>query len=134
MESSEPVKSLLSAIPLASSHSPPPLALTPTIHHTMTNYHDTTLSAFSLWPDALATGEETAAWTQPVVYAGPSEVDGEGIPLDILDLVLAGGQSGRSRMEAPTSETDFVSIQYSPSGWERTHVCHSPPAGCLEAR
>ena len=75
----------------------------------MTNYHDTTLSAFSLWPDALAIGEEMAAWTQPAAYAGPSEVDGEGIPLDILDLILAGGQSVRSRMEAPMTETEFVS-------------------------
>jgi hypothetical protein len=74
------------------------------------NSAPTDLSTFWLWPDALAAGEEEiAAWAQPDEYAQPG-VANEGIPLDIIDAVLAWGQSGTSRMEAPTSQTDFVSI------------------------
>jgi hypothetical protein len=73
------------------------------------NSAPTNISAFSLWPDALTVGEEEiAAWAQPDEYAQPG-VANEGIPLDIIDAVLAWGQSGTSRMEAPTSQTDLVS-------------------------
>ena len=65
--------------------------------------------AFSLWPDALVAGEKMTAWAQHAGYA-QLEVDGEGIPLDILDSVLAWGQNEKSRIEAPTSQTDFVRI------------------------
>lgn len=69
------------------------------------------LPAFALWQDALAAGEEMAAWAppQPAIYTKP-RVDGEGIPLDILDSVLAWGQSGMSRIEASTSQANFVSV------------------------
>lgn len=74
------------------------------------NYPDTVpanLPAFSFWPDALA----MAAWAQshPAGYAQPGVRD-DGIPLDIMDSVLAWGQSGRSRIEAPISRNNFVSI------------------------
>jgi hypothetical protein len=70
----------------------------------------TNLSAFSLWPDAwVASEEEIVAWAQPAEYTEPG-VATEGIPLDILDAVLAWGQSGTSRIEAPASQIDFVSI------------------------
>ena len=78
----------------------------------MMNYPNTVanLPAFSFWPDTLAAGEEMAAWAQshPAGYAQPGVRD-EGISLDILDSVLAWGQSGRSCIEAPTSRNDFVS-------------------------
>ena len=57
------------------------------------NYPNTDLSAFSLWPDAPAVGEEEmAVWAQTAGYA-PKRLD-EGIPLDILDATLAWGPSG----------------------------------------
>ena len=77
----------------------------------MMNYPDTAPvddpPAFSLWPDALAAGEEMMAWAKPAVYAQLG-VDGEGIPLDILDSVLAWGRSGS--IDAFNSQTNFVSI------------------------
>ena len=76
----------------------------------MMNYHDAVpadLPAFSHWPDALVVGEEMATWTHPAGYGQP-DVEGKGIPLDILDSVLAWGQSGRSCMEVPMSEIEFV--------------------------
>ena len=109
---SDALKASSPHFPLASSYSPLPLALTPTIHHTMMNYHDAVpadLPAFSHWPDALAVGKEMATWTHPAGYGQP-DVDGEGIPLDILDSVLAWGQSGRSCIEVPMTETEFVRI------------------------
>ena len=88
---SDALKASSPHFPLASSYSPLPLALTPTIHHTMMNYHDAApaaLPAFSHWPDALVVGEEMATWTHPAGY-GQLDVEGKGIPLDILDSVLA---------------------------------------------
>ncbi|KAN0135825.1 hypothetical protein V8E53_006277 [Lactarius tabidus] len=83
--------------------------MTPKVHHTMNHLNSapTNLSAFSLWPDALVESEEEiVAWAQPAEYTEPG-VATEGIPLDILDAVLAWGQSGTSRIEAPASQIDF---------------------------
>jgi hypothetical protein len=64
-------------------------------HHELPNSAPTNLSAFSLWPDALAASEEESGmWAQPAEYAEPGVAAVEGIPLDILDAVLAWGQSG----------------------------------------
>lgn len=100
----------------------------------MMNYPNTVpadLPAFSFWQDVLATGEEMATWAQPqpAGYAQPGIGD-EGIPLDIMDSV-AWGQSRTCRIEAPTSQKDFVSIFA--LGWERTYICHSLPTGRLKA-
>ena len=76
------------------------------------NYPDTApadLSAFSHWPDALTVSEEIAARAQPTGYAEP-EVTVKGIPLDIVDAVLAWRQSGTSHIQALTSRTTLVSI------------------------
>jgi hypothetical protein len=111
---SEDLRNLLKASSLrniCNSHSPPLLALTPTIHHTTMNYPNTTpadLSALSLWPDAPAvTEEEMAVWAQAAGYAQPG-LD-EGIPLDILDATLAWGRSGTSSAEFDF-QNNFVSI------------------------
>ena len=65
------------------------------IHHTM-NYPDAAsldLSAFSHSPDALtASEEEIATWAQLGEYSQP-EPDVRGVPLDIVDAVLALGPS-----------------------------------------
>ena len=61
------------------------------IHHTM-NYPDAAsldLSAFSHSPDALTVSEEEiATWPQLGKYSQPGP-DVEGVPLDLVDAVLA---------------------------------------------
>jgi hypothetical protein len=103
------------------------------IHHTM-NYPDTAtadLSAFSLWPHALAASEEEmAVWAQPADYAQPGPAV-EGIPFDILDAVMAWGQSRTSPAETLGFENNLVSIAF--GTWQNLHPS-SPATGRPETR
>ncbi|KAN0132698.1 hypothetical protein V8E53_009369 [Lactarius tabidus] len=93
VESPEPVKSPLPHfLSLYLLFTLPTISRTDTqIHHIMNYPAD--LSAFSPWPDALAASEEELAmWAQLSEYAQP-EPTVEGIPLNMLDAVLAWGPS-----------------------------------------
>jgi hypothetical protein len=87
----------------------------PTISRTDTQiYHimdyPADLSAFSPWPDALpANEEEMAMWAQLGEYAQPGPAV-EGIPLDMLDAVLAWGPSRTTPAETFGLENTLVSI------------------------
>jgi hypothetical protein len=110
VESPEPVKSPLPHfLSLYLLFTLPTISRTDTqIHHIMNYPAD--LSAFSPWPDALAASEEELAmWAQLSEYAQP-EPTVEGIPLNMLDAVLAWGPSRTTPAETFGLENTLVSI------------------------
>jgi hypothetical protein len=88
------------------------------------NYPDTVpadLSAFSLWPDAVAASEEEMAmWAQAAGYAQPGFTF-ENVPLDDLDATLTWGQSSTTPGEIFDFQNNSVSILPSSLGRGRTY-------------